>query len=42
MYPIINGFKSTSIRNAFILNSMLAAFTAIIAIKLTERVEQNK
>jgi hypothetical protein len=42
MYPLIKTFKATRIRNAFILNAMVAAFTAVLAIGITKQLDQNK
>ena len=42
MFPLIKGFKATRIRNAFILNAMVAAFTAVLAIELTQQIELTK
>ena len=42
MFPLIKTFKSTRIRNAFILNAMVAAFTAILAIEVTQRLDTNE
>ena len=39
---LIKGFKSTRLRNAFILSAMVAAFTAVLAIELTSRLEEKK
>lgn len=42
MYPLIKSFKATRLRNAFILNAMVAAFTAIFAIEIRASLEQEK
>lgn len=42
MFPLIKTFKSTRIRNAFILNAMVAAFTSILAIEITQRLDTNE
>lgn len=42
MYPLIKSFKETRLRNAFILNAMVAAFTAIFAIELRAIFEEEK
>lgn len=42
MYPLIKSFKATRLRNAFILNAMVAAFTAIFAIEIRASLEEEK
>ena len=39
---LIKGFKATRLRNAFILNAMVAAFTAVLAIEITQRLDKKK
>ena len=41
-YPLIKGFKATRIRNAFILNALVVAFTASLAIEITRRLDKKK
>ena len=42
MYPLIEGFRATRIRNAFILNAMVAASTAVLAIGITKQLDKKK
>jgi len=39
MFPIVTSFQTTNIRNAFILNSLVAAFTTVIAIWVHHDIE---
>ena len=42
MYPLIEGFRATRISNAFILNAMVAASTAVLAIGITKQLDKKK
>jgi len=42
MYPLIKTFKATRLRNAFILNALVAAFTAVFAIEFRAILDEKK
>ena len=41
MFPLVTNFQTTNIRNAFILNSLAAAFTTVIAIWVHHDIESS-
>ena len=40
--PLIKGFKSTTLINAFVLNALASALIAVTAVEMRQSLDQNK